>query len=65
MILACGLPFHFGEIAMISGGILMGAAIVGKLCWCYLKSKFARMVKGCNATCGCECKCDCCEHETP
>jgi len=55
MILACGLPFHFGEIAMISGGILMGAAIVGKLCWCYVKSKFARLVKGCNATCGWVC----------
>lgn len=60
MLLACGLPFHFGEIALMGGGILMGAAIVGRLCWCYIKARFVktRLDKG-------SCACDCCHHVQP
>jgi hypothetical protein len=56
--IACGLPFHFGEIAMIGGGIAMGAAIVGRLCWCYIKARFVktRLDKP-------DCECDCCHHQ--
>jgi hypothetical protein len=62
MIIACALPFHFGEIAMIGGGALVGAAVIGKLCWSYIKSKIVKKVKGCDETCDCECACNCCHH---
>jgi hypothetical protein len=53
--LACGLPFHVGEIAFVLGGGLIGAGIIAKLCWGYIKSKFSKT----------SCDCDCCEHDAP
>jgi hypothetical protein len=62
MIIACGLPFHLGEVAILGSGILAGAAIVARLCWCYIKAKTTRSSRGCNSSCSCECSCDCCGH---
>lgn len=56
--IACGLPFHFGEIALVGCGIGMGAVIVGRLCWCYIKARFAKTSLDKS-----DCECDCCHHQ--